>query len=289
MNLVAHNLVNDRLTMSFMLAVALHVVVLVFLGFQFAIDRLDDPVDTLDVVLVNWRSEAEPEEAEFLAQATQVGGGDTAERARPASAVSGLTPNLEEGEALLETEAAAPAPSLEAVEVVTTEQASERAPTELTREEVPETPPVSAAELLLQSQQMARMEPELSRAVTPESKQPRREFISANTREFEYASYMRAWVAKVERVGNLNYPEQTRGLAGDLLLTVGVRADGSVESIDLRRSSGVPELDEAAMRIVRLAAPYAPLPEHIAERVDVLHITRTWRFSSGSRFSTGGG
>ena len=59
--------------------------------------------------------------------------------------------------------------------------------------------------------------------------------------------------------------------------------------MDIRRSSGIPELDQAAMRIVRLAAPYAPLPEHIAERVDVLHITRTWRFSSGSRFSTGGG
>lgn len=287
MSIQAQNLVNDRLTMSFMLAVGLHVVVLVFLGFQFAMDRRDAPPDTLDVVLVNWRSEAEPEEAEFLAQATQVGGGETAERARPASAVSGLTPNLEEGEALLETEAAAPAPSQEEIEVVSTDDAAERAPTEVTREEVPETPPVTAAELLLQSQQMARMEPELSRAETPESRQPRREFISANTRQFEYASYMRAWVAKVERVGNLNYPEQTRGLAGDLLLTVGVRADGTVESIDLRRSSGVPELDEAAMRIVRLAAPYAPLPEHIAERVDVLHITRTWRFSTGSRFSTG--
>ncbi len=289
MNTLAHNLVNDRLTMSFALAVGLHVVVLVFLGFQFALEQVRDPADTLDVVLVNWRSEAEPDEAEFLAQATQVGGGETAERARPASAVSGMTPNLEEGEALPEAEAAAPAPSPEGVEVVTTERSDERAPTEVTREEVPETPPVTAAELLLQSQQMARMEPELSRAATPESKQPRREFISANTRAFEYASYMRAWVAKVERVGNLNYPDQTRGLAGDLLLTVGVRADGTVESIDLRRSSGIPELDEAAMRIVRLAAPYAPLPDHIAERVDVLHITRTWRFSSGSRFSTGGG
>jgi protein TonB len=97
---------------------------------------------------------------------------------------------------------------------------------------------------------------------------------------------MAAWVAKVERVGNLNYPLELkrRGVAGDLLMTVGIRADGSVESIRVQRASGIPELDEAAMRIVRLAAPYAPLPPEIAKDVDVLHITRTWRFSNGNRF-----
>jgi protein TonB len=74
-----------------------------------------------------------------------------------------------------------------------------------------------------------------------------------------------------------------RKLVGNLLMTVGIHRDGSVESIDIRRSSGMPELDEAAKRIVRLAAPYSPLPDNIASRVDVLHITRTWKFSTGYR------
>ncbi|MDX1459468.1 MAG: TonB family protein, partial [Xanthomonadales bacterium] len=116
-----------------------------------------------------------------------------------------------------------------------------------------------------------------------QSRLKRRKFISANTREYEYASYMQAWVAKVERVGNLNYPTaaRQRKLVGDLLMTVGVNRDGSIESIDIRRSSGMEELDQAAARIVRLAAPYAPLPDTIGEGVDVLHITRTWKFTSG--------
>ena len=93
---------------------------------------------------------------------------------------------------------------------------------------------------------------------------------------------MSAWVSKVERIGNLNYPADLRRkkLHGDLILTVGIRQNGTVESIDVKRSSGTPEIDQAAIRIVQLAAPYAPLPENISERVDILHITRTWRFES---------
>lgn len=128
---------------------------------------------------------------------------------------------------------------------------------------------------------MAKLQPGIQRDRESMSKLPRRKWISANTREYEYAAYMQAWVAKVERVGNLNYPEEVRRLklTGDLVMTVGINLDGSVESIDIQRSSGKPQLDNAATRIVRLAGPYSPLPEHISNTVDVLHITRTWRFS----------
>jgi protein TonB len=144
----------------------------------------------------------------------------------------------------------------------------------------------TAADLMQQRMDMASLQPQSDRTNPWKSKLPRRRFISANTQEYEYATYMAAWVAKVERVGNLNYPTELkqRGVAGDLLMTVGVNSDGSVESINVQRESGIPELDQAAMRIVRLAAPYAPLPPEIAREVDVLHITRTWRFSAGNRF-----
>jgi protein TonB len=93
---------------------------------------------------------------------------------------------------------------------------------------------------------------------------------------------MSAWVSKVERVGNLNYPSELRQkrLHGDLVLTVGIHQNGTVESVEVKRSSGISEIDDAAIAIVQLAAPYAPLPDNITEHVDVLHITRTWRFET---------
>jgi protein TonB len=112
----------------------------------------------------------------------------------------------------------------------------------------------------------------------------RRKYITANTEDWLYASYMNAWTRKVERVGNMNYPDRARreGLRGDLVLSVGIRADGSLESIEILRHSGFPVLDEAAIRIVELSAPFAELPAQITEDVDILYITRTWRFSPDS-------
>ncbi len=85
----------------------------------------------------------------------------------------------------------------------------------------------------------------------------------------------------MERIGNLNYPEEAREkkIYGSLLLTVHIRSDGSVERIDLDRSSGSKILDDAAVRIVRLAAPFAPFPENIRKDTDILAITRTWTFT----------
>lgn len=127
---------------------------------------------------------------------------------------------------------------------------------------------------------MARLQPGIQRDRESQSKLPRRKWISANTREIEFAAYQHAWVAKVERIGNMNYPEEVRRmkLVGDLVMTVGINRDGSVESIEIARSSGKPMLDQAATRIVRLAGPYSPLPDNINASIDVLHITRTWVF-----------
>ena len=282
-------LINDRFTLSVMLAMSLHAVVLIAVGFRIDFDALRNPMETLDVVLVNWRTEEAPEDAEFLAQASQKGGGESEQRSRPADEVSTVMPSLSEGESPIQQELAVPTPAEMARQQITQLQSETSIEQETTEVEQEELPVLSSAELLMQSQNLAQVQPEVSRLSNLQSKLPRREFISASTREFEYAAYMRAWVAKVERVGNLNYPEalRRRGIAGDLVLMVGIRQDGSVESIDVSRGSGIPELDRAAAQIVQLAAPYSPLPDNISQRVDVLHITRTWRFSTGSRFSTG--
>ena len=176
-----------------------------------------------------------------------------------------------------------PAPATPEREIIAVESLQSEA-LELNQIEQAETPMPSASRLMRQSRDIASLQPQLSREQQLDSKLPRRKVISANTKEYEFASYMSAWVGKVERVGNLNYPMELREkkLHGNLVLSVGVYPDGSIESIEVKRSSGIDAVDRAAVSIVTLAAPYAPLPDNIREKVDVLHITRTWRF--GSRF-----
>lgn len=281
----ARPMLSDRFSLCLIVALSIHALLLLTLGFSVQQHSQIEPTEMLDVVLVNWRSEKPPEEADFLAQAAQQGGGDSAEVARPSQPVSGLSPSLDEGEAQQNSELALPVPTPAQQEIVVVESEQAKVEQVVTQVETPEAPPVMTAALIQQQMRMAKLQPELRRDDQWKSRLPKRRFISANTREYEFASYMQAWVAKVERVGNLNYPEEIRrrNLVGDLVLTVAIREDGSVEQIDVKRSSGFPELDNAATRIVQLAAPYSPLPENIRSQVDVLHITRTWRFSQSYR------
>jgi len=273
---------DDRFTVSLVLATILHAVV--GLGVGFGIDMNPAPrlADTLDVVLVQWRSETPPEEADYLAQAAQQGGGTTPEKSRPSQPESGVLPSAQDGPDSQQSELVIPKPTVKLQEVLALENESATTAPDTQIEQFDFEQP-SAAQLMRQSQEMASLQPEISREKQWTSKLPRREYISANTREYEFASYMSAWVAKVERVGNMNYPNQLRQrkLHGDLVLTVGINPNGTVESIDIMRSSGVNEIDQAAVKIVQLAAPYSALPDNITDRVDVLHITRTWRFETG--------
>lgn len=264
------------------LATGLHV--LLFFGISFGVSLNPVPrlADTLDVVLVQWRSESEPEQADYLAQASQKGGGDTEERTRPSEPLSGQFPTPQDGQDPVQSIEQVPETALEIREIVAVEAESDTA-LQKTEVEQPDAEQPDAAALMRQSMDMASLQPELSRERQWKSRLPKREFISANTRKYEFASYMSAWVSKIERVGNLNYPSELRQkkLHGDLVLTVGINQNGTVESIDVMRSSGITEIDQAAIKIVRLAAPYSPLPDNITERVDILHITRTWRFETG--------
>ena len=276
---------HDRFTVALMVAMGVHAFALLAVAFVLELDFSRVTDEALDVVLVNWRSEEAPDEADFLAQASQQGGGDAERPMRPSETQSAVLPSFTEGDAPVQADEQRAAPTEAELEQLVREADVAQDAVEVTEieQDTPDTP--SAAELVRQSMQMARLEPEIRREAEWNSKLPRREYISANTKEYEFASYMQAWVAKVERIGNLNYPEEVRkrNLFGDLLMTVGIRADGTVESIDIKRSSGLPELDDAAVHIVQMAAPYSPLPETIRERADVLHITRTWRFSSNNR------
>lgn len=167
------------------------------------------------------------------------------------------------------------------------ETTAETEPEQVARTEpTPPRPTPSAAALISSSQKIAALNAEIRRKMQAQAERPRRKFISASTKEYKYASYMEAWRAKVERVGNLNYPEEARkrGLTGSLILDVALRPDGAVDQITVRRSSGNKILDDAAIRIVELSAPFAPLPDNIRAETDILHITRTWQFLNNERF-----
>lgn len=273
--------IHDRFTVCLVLATGLHAAVVFGVSFGIKLDPPPRIVETLDVMLVNWRSEEEPEEPDYLAQAAQRGGGEEDEKERPAQPLSGWFPNPDLGEDVMKAEEATPEEQPMEREVLAAETETET-PEEVTLIETPEPEQPTAAQLRHEAMEMANLQPTMSRHDQRRSSIVRREFISANTKSYEFASYMSAWVSKVERVGNLNYPTELRSkrLHGDLVLTVGIHHDGSVEEIEVMRSSGRREIDRAAIEIVRLASPYAPLPDNIRERVDVLHITRTWRFES---------
>jgi protein TonB len=128
-----------------------------------------------------------------------------------------------------------------------------------------------------------RLEAQIAKEMDAYQKRPKRRFVGARAEEYRFARYVEDWRLKVERVGNLNYPEAARQLRlyGNLLLTVSIRADGSVEGVRVERSSGQRVLDAAAIKIVEMSAPFAPLPPDIRRDTDILHITRTWTFTKG--------
>ena len=151
-------------------------------------------------------------------------------------------------------------------------------------------PPVTAAQILAsRNQELAHLASRDEDKTSVFGSRPRRKAISSSTREYKYATYLEGWRRKVEQVGNLNYPDEARRkhLYGNLILRVAVRADGSVEQIQVLRSSGFPVLDQAATHIVELSAPFAPFPPDIKADTDVLDITRTWQFQRNNQIGWG--
>ena len=235
----------------------------------------------LEVVLVNARSPQRPSDARLLAQANLEGGGTTDHRLRATSPLPVLgnedpEPELkrrEERVAELEREAARLLAQVRAT--------PNEPPPSPPAESVAEPTPSAGHDLITQSLQLARLQAQIEKDYQAYQQRPKRRFVGARTEEYRFAQYVEDWRLKVERVGNLNYPEEARRkkIYGSLLLTVHIRSDGSVERIDLDRSSGSPILDEAAVRIVKLAAPFAPFPENVRKDTDILAITRTWTFT----------
>ncbi len=273
----------DRLGVTILFSLIAHGVLA--LGITFAYEDPAPSLPALDVILVQSATGQKPDKADFLAQAHNSGGGESDKPARPSEPLSSPIPKHTPGIAPrpMENGAPKPTPPTEQELLTTKQTASFNVHTERETPEKPPQPLPNAREEIEKKIEMARLAEEIQRDSQAYAKRPKRKFISANTREYAYAAYMQAWVARIERVGNINYPDEARRqqLHGQLVLTVALRRDGSVKRMDVIQPSGHKVLDDAAQRIVALAAPFPSLPKESGEDVDELYITRTWQFLPG--------
>jgi len=250
----------------------------------------------LEVVLVNARTVEAPVKADVRAQVNLDGGGNTDAKVRaktplPQSPTGVDTPDpslaARARVAELEAETRRVLAQIKGAVPIENREASP-GPQPDPQLQSPTAPSPSSADLAARSLEMARLRAELSRDFSAYQQRPRKAFVGARAAEYRFARYVEDWRAKIERVGNLNYPDEARRqkLYGTLVLTVSVRRDGSVDSIEVNRSSGFRLLDQAAIRIVELAAPFAVFPPDIAKEIDILAITRTWSFTTAEQFQS---
>lgn len=241
----------------------------------------EDPNLPMEVVLVNAKSAEAPLNPDALAQVNLAGGGNTDEDRRlksPLPASSKTQAGNEE--AALQARVAS-------LERQAKSLLSQLQPNGQLQNPSPAAPPApvqptpDASQLDLQAREMAQLQARISQQWDDYQKRPKRAFVGANVKEYAFARYVEDWVTKVERVGNVNYPEAARrqGIYGSLKLTVSIYADGRIESVEVDRSSGSKILDAAAIKIVELAAPFAAFPDDMRKKADILSITRTWTFT----------
>jgi protein TonB len=275
--------------MAILASVIFHAVVLFGITFKFPLPENSKALAPMEVVLVNSKSASRPNKADALAHANLDGGGNTDSNRRAKTPFPVTPKHSDIADTMTDTTAATQ-------KMEQLEQEEQRLMTAVNNDpdqsvyqaDLPfaqseQNQAIDASDLVQRSFEIARLEAQTAQNHEVYQKRPKRKFVGARTQEYRFARYVEDWRLKVERVGNLNYPEAARReqLYGNLQLTVGIKSDGSLESIAINRPSGKKVLDEAAVRIVNLAGQngFAPFPPEISRDTDVLHITRTWVFT----------
>jgi len=318
----------DRLIFTLLFSIIIHLSIVLGVTFEVTSPFTNSPQVVIDITLVKEQTVAEPEQADFLAQANNEGGGEinepsadpspditASEVTQQATAPAQIeTPNplpIEAVEPLIEpNKTEFETKPIPVIEEIITSQASptkaivqEQAERSIAqpvdpadeRELEPELEKVEASvperQLVLPNfSEIAMLDQQFLNSTEALSNKPKKRRISASTKEYAAAAYMKAWEMKVERIGNFNYPQEAkrRQINGSLMLTVDVNPDGSVplDGIIVSRSSGHKILDDAAIRIVRLGAPYSAIPDNVLQGNDMLTIIRTWKFETGRGLST---
>ncbi len=264
----------EKFTVALFIAMLVHIVVLYSIGFVMPKSN-QLPNTAMEIILLPKKiSERLPNKADYLAQVSHKGGGkiqDTQKNLSMPTMPSFTPPQFS-------------APTRQ-VKILTTEKLAQHLVISQPDVTLPKTP-ISKNTLLINASaaKLAKLQAELDAKFNLYTKQPREKYINPNTREYNYANYMDAWRRKVEEIGSLNYPDKARQqhLSGSLVLDVVLNSNGTIHQVTIKQASGYKILDEAALRIVRLAAPFAPFPEAIRKETDLLHIIRTWEFRYNS-------
>jgi protein TonB len=275
-------LANKVLAGAFAVSVAFHAAVLAvrFVDPEFLRVRASDP--TLEIILVNARSETRPTQAQALAQANLDGGGTNDEGRRTSPLPESF--QMRDGDTLESARRMVEQLEQEQKRLLTSLSGGDVAlPVPAREAQVAPSAPGSAEET---RQKLARVQAEIARQVSDYQKRPRKHHFMPSTSEYRYARYVEDWRARVEKIGNEHYPEEARGrVYGTLRMTVSIRKDGSLVEAIIEIPSGSPVLDRAARRIIKLASPFPPFPPEIARDTDILEITRTWMFTN-DQFAT---
>lgn len=308
----------DTLQITLLGSAFVHAVLIAAIKFEPPdLKKFKDNLPILEVFLVNAKTQSKPDNAEVFAQSNLDRGGNTEQNRKMKSAL----PALKQQETEFTVKPAAQAKSgakaakqvaedtQEQKRVAALEKQAQELMTQINSQHKIESQTVQQAAakkaelgnqetsnkkidmnaVTAAALEMDRLEALIAKQQDEYQKRPKRKFIGARVKEYRYAVYVEAWRQKVEKIGNLNYPEAAKNLKlyGQLQMTVSINADGSIESIELNRSSGHKVLDEAAKHIVELGAPYARFTDDMHKETDILSITRTWTFTKEDSLATG--
>ncbi|MDP1652566.1 MAG: TonB family protein [Rhodocyclaceae bacterium] len=271
-----------HLTLALGISLLLHVIVLsIHFKLPEALDRARE--QALDVILVSSKHASKPTKAQAKAQANLDAGGNTDAPVRAKTPLP-PTPQSQAGDDIVAAQQRIVQLEAQQREIMTRPGANRSARVDADATLKAPAPELSGRDLATRARAMVQLEGEISRSIEEYNQRPKRHFVGARVEEYRFAQYVEDWRQKIERIGNLNYPDSAKGkLYGSLVLTVAIKKDGALERVELNRSSGHKVLDEAALRIVKLAAPYAVFPEAIRRDIDILEITRTWSFTGADQ------
>lgn len=303
------------MSIAIWISILVHAVIF-SIQFQPELKKLQDKLPILEVMLVNAKTVSKPDNTEVYAQANLDRGGNTEQDRKLSSALPAFkqqkteftvkpTASRKEGAkaakktadevqeqqrvAMLEKQAQELMTQIESTQKVDTKSAQSASAKEPETGNQQASKKLDMQDIAAAALEMDRLEALISKQQDEYQKRPKKKYIGARTKEYRYALYVEAWRQKVEKIGNLNYPEAAKNLKlyGQLQMTVSIKADGSIDAIEINRSSGHKILDEAAKRIVELAAPYAKFPDDVRKEIDILGITRTWTFTKEDSLATG--
>ena len=286
MTMTDDELSKERFGFTVFLSACVHTIIILGVGFTYLEELSSKPA--LEITIAQYRSEFEPEEADFLAQENQIGSGNLEGKAAPSPPFdSDFNDDVIQENFPFPSSPEIVQQDLALVASVANDNQERQLQEKFeTGEEQPLRDQTSSDYLSLT---IASLQAQLDLKRQAYAKRPRRYTISsASTRRHQDALYLNNWRRRIEAVGNINYPAEARSqqIYGSLRMLVALLPDGQVDEIRILQSSDHSVLDDAAVEIVHLASPFDPFPEAIRAEADILEIIRTWRFHEGNALTS---